>query len=485
LDRAARQRNAKPQSEISNLKSLLTGQTDDAVCAAALRLAGVLKAKSLRGEMVEWTKSPDRGNLIHAAIDALADLGDAESAKTLADIAAKGSNTTQRLWASAALAQLDVKRAAPLLASALARDTEYEIDLGTILAPFLKKKDGVAALAPAISAAKLQPDTAKLLLRAAYTQGHAEPALIQPLQAAAKIDSQPKQLSPDDMTKLVAEVVSKGDPARGEQIFRRADTACFRCHAIAGAGGQLAPDLTSAGSAPVDYLVDSILQPNKAVKEGYHAIIVETKDGDQLTGIKVRQTDKELILRDAVQDEIILPLADVKGRPREAGSMMPAGLADPLTRQELTDLVRFLSELGRPGPYAVSNKPTARRWETLTTPQALSASRTPNARLNLSSAIWLPDYATVSGALPAHPGLARCQIRVTTAGPVKFVITAPSGAATWIDDAPTNATGNDMTATLAPGVHTLTVSVPADGDVRVELADVPNSPAKAQFLTGR
>src|SRR4029450_6035241 len=96
----------------------------------------------------------------------------------------------------------------------------------------------------------------------------------------------PKQLSPEQMQQLVAEVQSKGDPARGEQIFRRADTSCFRCHAIAGAGGTLAPDLTSAGSAPLDYLVDSILQPNKAIKDGYYAIIAETTNAAQLPRIK-------------------------------------------------------------------------------------------------------------------------------------------------------------------------------------------------------
>jgi hypothetical protein len=180
----------------------------------------------------------------------------------------------------------------------------------------------------------------------------------------------------------------------------------------------------------------------------------------------------------------------VKGKPREGGSMMPAGLADPLTRQELLDLVRFLSELGRPGPFAVSNTSTARRWEVLNSPAALAAARNPGARLNLGGAIWMPEYATVAGTLPVHPGLARCQVNVTTGGPVKFVLSKSINAtAAWIDDAPAAApVGTDLTADLSPGVHTLTLSIPADsanGGLRVELVDVANSPAKAQFVTGR
>ena len=54
------------------------------------------------------------------------------------------------------------------------------------------------------------------------------------------------------------EVLARGDAARGEQVFRRSDTSCFQCHAIGGAGGQLAPDLRAIGaSSPMDYLIDS------------------------------------------------------------------------------------------------------------------------------------------------------------------------------------------------------------------------------------
>ena len=66
--------------------------------------------------------------------------------------------------------------------------------------------------------------------------------------------------------------------SRGELIFRRKDLNCLTCHAIAGAGGAVGPDLTSIGaSAQVDYLVESLLQPNKAIKEGYHSLVVTTK----------------------------------------------------------------------------------------------------------------------------------------------------------------------------------------------------------------
>ena len=77
--------------------------------------------------------------------------------------------------------------------------------------------------------------------------------------------------------------VATGDPVRGEAVFRRKELQCLACHGTGGAGGQVGPDLTSIGaSAPVDYLVESLLIPNKAVKEGYHAVRIVTANGTAL-----------------------------------------------------------------------------------------------------------------------------------------------------------------------------------------------------------
>src|SRR4029077_9691908 len=107
-------------------------------------------------------------------------------------------------------------------------------------------------------------------------------------------------LTPTEMQHMVADVARLGDPARGEEIFRRKELSCLNCHAIAGVGGQVGPDLLSIGaSAQIDYLIESILQPNKAIKENYHSLVIGTKTGRLFTGIKVRENETELVLRDA------------------------------------------------------------------------------------------------------------------------------------------------------------------------------------------
>ena len=62
--------------------------------------------------------------------------------------------------------------------------------------------------------------------------------------------------------------------------------------ALGGSGGQVGPDLSSIGAtAQIDYLIDSILEPNKAVKENYHARLITTKQGRQFTGIRIGQNE--------------------------------------------------------------------------------------------------------------------------------------------------------------------------------------------------
>ena len=73
---------------------------------------------------------------------------------------------------------------------------------------------------------------------------------------------------------------------------------------------------------------------------------MQTADGQVITGIQVARSDEELVLRDANGKELKIPSATID--EESAGtSLMPAGLIDSLSREELADLVRYLSELGR------------------------------------------------------------------------------------------------------------------------------------------
>jgi len=306
---------------------------------------------------------------------------------------------------------------------------------------------------------------------------------------AAGSSSGPTKLKPEVMTQMTDQVVAKGNAEAGERVFRRSDTNCYQCHAIAGAGGFLAPDLSGIGAtAQLDYLVNSVLDPGKDIKDGYDGFAVVTKSGDVYSGIKVLQDSSHLVLRDNAHPAIQIPLSDVKNQ-KSIGTLMPTGLADPLTHQEFLDLIKFLSQLGKPGPYGPSNAQVIRKWEL--TPGAPDSNSTPPG----DSAPWTTAYSLFNGTLPPDalpastntPVYARAQIDVTAPGQIHLLLNDPRGVTMWIDGKPADASAK-MELDLPRGVHTLLfkldLSTRPQG-LRAEVVDAPGSTAHAIAVGGR
>ena len=491
LNQAARQRKAFPKADLSKLQNLF-GQ-DDAVRIAAIQLAGSAKVEPLRSALLKTAE--EKGTPLgvrRAAIDALAALGGKPSVDSLGKLSASDQPRVVRLLATGALVSLDAKAAATHAVELLA-DPASDAEATELFRAFLKARNGDTQLSTALHGQKIAPDSAKLGLRAVYETSRLESPLLKALAESGGIDSAPKELTKPQMTTLIAEVLTKGDPLHGEAIFRRKEMACLQCHMIAGSGGIAAPDLLSIGaSAPVDYIIDSLLLPNKAVKEGYNSTIVTTKNGDQITGIRVRQSDTELVLKDATHDSMVIPLNDIKSQ-REGGSIMPTGLTDMLTHGEFVDLTRFLTELGK-GQYASAGVPVARRWRLLDPPFPENSSLLPEMIDANTSMTWVPVYSEVSGTLPstdfttkASRTVVRCQIDVTTPGPIQLKLNGADGLQGFIDNTALELR-NEINLNVKQGIHTFTFAISNrkhPGGLRIELGEVPGSPARAQFVAGK
>ena len=497
LAQATRQRGVRPEGDLNRVVPLLKS-ADDALRAAAARAAGAWGLKEALKPLEEYATAPDASDALRlAAIDGLAALGGQEGHGKLDELA-RDEKAPGRRAALIALAGVDLEAAAKDAPAVLESLPDGE-GAAEVYDAFLERKNGANLLAAALEGRKLSADTAKVGVRAVRISGREAPALTAALTKAGGLKFGAKALTEAEMRAMVADVQKSGDAARGEAIFRRKDQLCMKCHAIAGAGGQVGPDLSSVGaSAPIDYLIDSVLLPNKQVKENYHAVLVTTQQGLSFTGIKVAETPTSLVLRTAEDKEIAIPIKDIDER-KMGGSLMPDGLTDVLTRAELVDLVRFLSELGKVGPYSVSKARLVRTWRALAaTPEArqLLQASGPGAALNDSPILrWEPAYSTVAGVLPlqdlprldldkeaGEAAVVRCQVEASTPGPVLLRLNTAAGLRLWLDRKPVEV--KDATElTLTAGVHTLTFAVDLGRrtePLRCELDDAPGSAARVR-----
>jgi putative heme-binding domain-containing protein len=135
-----------------------------------------------------------------------------------------------------------------------------------------------------------------------------------------------------------------GDPAKGALVLQDLNrTTCLRCHAVAGVGEHIGPDLGGLGARySKSEIVDSILSPSQRILDGYAAVSVLTKD-DQLLFGQIKQDDaKGIVLVDSTGTPVTIARADVAEVRASKLSVMPEGLCNTMTPAEFADLVACL-----------------------------------------------------------------------------------------------------------------------------------------------
>jgi len=249
--------------------------------------------------------------------------------------------------AAAAVAEKAKFTPEQLVALAGSLRTAGPLDLPRLLRAFANGSDEsagltmVSALRDSTSRASLRADVLRPILAkysaAVQNEGNA-------LLASLSADTAEQARRLDT---LLASLEA-GSITRGQAVFNSPKLACSSCHAIGYIGGQIGPDLTRIGEVRTERdLLEAIVYPSASFARGYEPVVIKTRSGEVRSGV-LRNNDlaDEVVLANE-REEIRIPRREIMEMQPGATSLMPPGLADQLTKQDLADLLAFLKATRR------------------------------------------------------------------------------------------------------------------------------------------
>lgn len=195
------------------------------------------------------------------------------------------------------------------------------------------------------------------------------------LEQKQKLQSFPNEALREKATKLLAasgglpdpdrEVVlqsllylteEKGDIDNGRQVFVK---VCANCHKHGDLGKSIGPELTGMSVHPKEELLTHIIDPSRNVEGNFRRYTVLTLDGQVYNGMLSGESRTSLTLIDSEAKEINLAREDVDEIISSRKSVMPDGFEEQINKQELTDLLEFLTDKGRFVPIPIDRLATA------------------------------------------------------------------------------------------------------------------------------
>jgi putative membrane-bound dehydrogenase-like protein len=249
----------------------------------------------------------------------------------------KSSDKSKSASALRSLKSVGSKDALEILKT-VATDDSYPEDLRTIAA---KSLGGTMS----------GEDQVLVLLKEGKLAGEAKTAAVQGLAGAwrksVKLEAAKYLDGPAVAAKKHPEVkelvAMKGDPAKGKQVFT---SYCSVCHQVNSEGMDFGPKLSEIGSKlPKEAQYAAIFDPSAGIGFGYEGFEVTLKDGTAVSGIVSSKTETDLILKFPGGSTQEYKMSQVKSIKQLKDSMMPSGLQDAMSTEELVSLVDYLSSL--------------------------------------------------------------------------------------------------------------------------------------------
>ncbi len=145
-------------------------------------------------------------------------------------------------------------------------------------------------------------------------------------------------------TKRLTSLPDRPDAAAGRRIFFHSKVAlCANCHRYDGRGNVVGTDLTLLSrQGEAKSILQSILQPNQNVAPQFYTTLLELDDGSVFSGILLRSSSVD-VFRDSAGKERTFTKSEIVQRKELKTSLMPTGLVEQMTDQEIADLLAFLT----------------------------------------------------------------------------------------------------------------------------------------------
>ena len=143
-------------------------------------------------------------------------------------------------------------------------------------------------------------------------------------------------------------LATSGDPEKGKKLFFDSEgkANCGKCHTVSGKGGKVGPQLSFVGTSRTKaFLLESILKPKAVITSGYSSILILTKKGKFITGVKRNEDDASIDLMDKEGNLLHIPKEEIKKYKTQKISIMPGNFKDILTQEEISHLLAYLGTL--------------------------------------------------------------------------------------------------------------------------------------------
>jgi putative heme-binding domain-containing protein len=152
-----------------------------------------------------------------------------------------------------------------------------------------------------------------------------------------------QQLAARWKSTLTSDWLATAHLSEGRALFQK---SCANCHVLFGSGKSAGPDLTGGNRRNLDYLLENILDPSATVAADFRMTVFAMNDGRVINGVVVEQTGKTLTVQ-TQNDRVTLQRSDIEEQRASALSLMPDGLLQNLTDEQVRDLIAYLMSPGQ------------------------------------------------------------------------------------------------------------------------------------------